>query len=205
MGISAVFPKQDLHCTTTQSTLFATHSFKMQFKNLLVAFGLVAAATASPVPEPELEARAVSAPFKIRRFTPLAGFDEKNPVVGTWSNNQYTAVKSANQILSYDVTAADAFSWTYDPAINRLRGAKTGTGGLAPRNLQSYSVVLVTRSRSPSAQLLSTKSSSRPSVMATQLLAGLALDKLAATSSLARLQTSLSPSASVLRVILHRQ
>ena len=112
----------------------------MQFKNLLVAFGLVAAATASPVPEPELEARAVSAPFKIRRFTPLAGFDEKNPVVGTWSNNQYTAVKSANQILSYDVTAADAFSWTYDPAINRLRGAKTGTGGLAPRNLQSYGI-----------------------------------------------------------------
>jgi hypothetical protein len=111
----------------------------MQFKTLLVALGFAAAATAAPAPQPELEARVVSPTFKIRRFTPGDGFNEAAPVVGTWSNNQYTAIKTANQIFSYDeVTATNAFLWTYDPATSILRGSASGTGGLAPRNQQSY-------------------------------------------------------------------
>lgn len=115
----------------------------MQIKSLLVAFGLVAASTAAALPEaqPELEARAVSAPFKIRRFTPLAGFKESDP--STWSNNQYTNVNTANALLNYDsVTNDNVFLWTYDPALSRLRGSKTGTGGLAPRNQQSYGITV---------------------------------------------------------------
>ena len=115
----------------------------MQIKSLLVAFGLVAASTAAALPEaqPELEARAVSAPFKIRRFTPLAGFKESDPT--TWSNNQYTNVNTANALFNYDgVTDDNVFLWTYDPALFRLRGSKTGTGGLAPRNQQSYGITV---------------------------------------------------------------
>ncbi|KAL2064302.1 hypothetical protein VTL71DRAFT_4796 [Oculimacula yallundae] len=111
----------------------------MQFKSLLVAVGFAAVTTAVAIPEPQLETRAVSAPFKIQRFTPLANF---NPaVVGTWSNNQYTNISTVNKYLDYDgVTAETAFFWTLSTE-GLLRGSPSATAsGLAARNQQDYGI-----------------------------------------------------------------
>jgi hypothetical protein len=113
----------------------------MQFKTLLVALSLAISITASALPEPQLEARAASAPFQIRRFTPLANFNPADTT--TWSNNEYTNIASANAIFNYNgVTAAEAYKWTFDNTTGTLRGSPSGSGGLVPRNLQSYSITV---------------------------------------------------------------
>lgn len=106
----------------------------MQFKTLLVALGFAAAAIAAPAP---IEARAPSASFKIRRFTPGPGFTEVNTPANSWGNNQYVGIQASNHILTYKDVTTPA-QWTYDPVGSVLRGSGSGVDGLPPRNQQSY-------------------------------------------------------------------
>jgi hypothetical protein len=113
----------------------------MQFRNFLVALGLVAATSAAALPaaEPVLEERqttgSVSGQFRLRRFTPTG--PPENPTA-TFNGNQYFNINSDTKYLRYS-SREEATWFTYEPSSFTLRST---TGALVPKNQQSFDITV---------------------------------------------------------------
>jgi hypothetical protein len=123
----------------TRFPIFQSH-IKMHFKTFFVALGLVAATNAAALPaaEPIVEERAVSAPFKLRRFSPTAG-PANAPTA--WNGNEYLGINADSKYL-FKTSREAAELFTYDPATFTLRATSTNYAGLVPRNQQSYDITV---------------------------------------------------------------